>query len=631
LSPTNLHFKTHQPVTTALRFGAEDTHGGEQFTATMAAAVVVSAHPHLTTHTGYVASLDVTVNLEIAPELRAIYDNSVNRTAHLWAGAAWQVAAPNNPSVSARHRVSAKAEANPSPAIADGLSLPADTATTWQTADRVHSPALAVPWVAGLRRATERTAAFKELLRNNRPQLIAPFTDAAALPAYQEDRWKDLYRSPRPGLILPWGEAERRQRALVTDFGVGAPILIYTRIPWQRGSTPAYGQHDYTVPPPAHVSCYQPIPGIANLRFWELAAEASLNFRFRCPHAAGEGSGETLIIPVRRVYMTTNTQTLVLDSTGQPIPTNNMRLGIDVDSWVWSWSANVPGSYLSLLQASPGNLVEVIATLNGTAFRFAVERIQRDRRFAQSTLAISGRGRAAWLADPYADIVSRANAEALTAQQLMADALTENGVSIGWDLDWQITDWLVPAGAWQHSGTAMDACLAIAGAGGAYIQAHRTDQVLRVLPRYPAAPWAWAGLTPDIQLPEDVCVTEGIEWIDRPAYNAVFISGQAGGIMAHVTRAGTDGAKVAPMVADPLITHADAGRQRGIAVLGDTGRQKLISLSLPVLSELGIVPPGKLVRYTENGQQHLGLTRSVQVASDFPKLRQTITVESHVL
>lgn len=108
--------------------------------------------------------------------------------------------------------------------------------------------------------------------------------------------------------------------------------------------------------------------------------------------------------------MTTNTQTLVLDSTGQPIPTNNMRLGIDVDSWVWSWSANVPGSYLSLLQASPGNLVEVIATLNGTAFRFAVERIQRDRRFAQSTLAISGRGRAAWLADPYADIVSRANA-----------------------------------------------------------------------------------------------------------------------------------------------------------------------------------------------------------------------------
>jgi len=330
--------------------------------------------------------------------------------------------------------------------------------------------------------------------------------------------------------------------------------------------------------------------------------------------------------------MQTNTVTLVLAATGQPIPARGgLRLSLDVDSWGWGWSASVPASYLTLLSAPLGNLVELIATVNGTAFRLSVERISRERQFGQATLAISGSGRAAWLAAPYAPIVTRSNNGAMTAQQLMADALTENGMAIGWTLDWQITDWLVPAGVWNHTGTAMEACLTIANAGGAYIQAHRTDQVLSVLPRYPSTPWAWPGLTPDIDLPENVCVVEGIEWIDKPTYNTVFVSGQEGGILAHVTRQGTAGDKAAPMVTDPLTTHSDAGLQRGTRILSDTGRQALISLNLPVLPETGIILPGKLIRYSENGNQHIGLTRAVDIAADFPKVRQTVKVESHVL
>lgn len=631
MSATDLRFKTRQPVTTALRFGAEDTHEGEQFVATMAAGITVTVSPALSTYLGYLAGMDAAVDLEITPEITAYYDNSVNRAPHLNARAAWEVAGHAPASIGAPHRVSAKAEANPAPAIADGMPLHAESRLAWQQSDMRRRSETAIPWTEGLRRVAVVAESWRDLFRGKRPPVVAPFENATPRPEWITDAWQDRFRRPRPAMVIPWGDGKPLAGSLTAGFNVGQPHLIYVRVPWQQGRQPPHGQHDYTVTPPGHVPCYVPAVGSVPLRFWELASTTDLHLRFRCPNADGGGAGETIVIPVRRVYMTVNAQSLVLASTGQPILASNMRLSIDVDSWVWSWSANVPGGYLSLLQASPGDLVEVVATLNGTAFRFAVERIQRDRRFAQSTLAISGRGRAAWLANPYADIVSRGNAEALTAQQLMADALTENGVSIGWSLDWQITDWLVPSGAWQHSGTAMDACLSIASAGGAYIQAHRTDQVLRVLPRYPVVPWDWAGLTPDIQLPEDVCVTEGIEWVDKPNYNSVFIAGETGGIMAHVTRTGTDGSKVAPMVTDPLITHADAGRQRGIAVLGDTGRQKLISLSLPILSELGIVPPGKLVRYTENGQQHLGLTRSVQVASDFPKLRQTITVESHVI
>lgn len=339
----------------------------------------------------------------------------------------------------------------------------------------------------------------------------------------------------------------------------------------------------------------------------------------------------TIIVPILRTYIVSNSQSLTLASTGQVIPTNGISLGIDADSWVWGWQASVPGVYLSLLQADPGALVEVVANINGNLFRLAVERIQRDRRFAKSTLAISGKGRAAWLAAPYAPSVNRTNASAMTAQQLMAAALMDNGVPIGWDLDWRITDWTVPAGVWSHAGTAMEACLTIAEAGGAYIQAEPFEQVLQVLPRYPAAPWHWTDLTPDFDLPEDVCVTEGIEWMDNPAYNTVFVAGQAGGVLGHITRVGTDGGLAAPMVTDPLMTHADAVRQRGMRILSDTGRQAHITLSMPVLEETGIIPPGQLIRYHESGKTHLGLSRSVAVNAQFPKVRQNIVLETHVL
>ena len=329
--------------------------------------------------------------------------------------------------------------------------------------------------------------------------------------------------------------------------------------------------------------------------------------------------------------MTLNSQSLVIADTGEPLQATQLSLQIDADSWVWGWSATVPAGYLQKLQTDYDSAVELIATINGTTFRMAVESIRRSRQFGGSALQISGRGRAAWLAAPYHKAESRTNTTARTAQQLMQDALTINGVSNGWSVDWQITDWAIPAGVWAHTGTPMEACLTIAEAAGAYIQADRVEQTLHVLPRYPAAPWNWGSMAPDIELPEDVCVTEGIEWVDRPDYNAVYVSGQADGVLAQVKKAGTAGDTLAQMIVDPLITHAYAARQRGLTALGDTGRVKNITLQLPVLSETGIILPGKTIRYAESGQNHVGIVRAVQVASDFPRIRQAITVESHVL
>lgn len=328
--------------------------------------------------------------------------------------------------------------------------------------------------------------------------------------------------------------------------------------------------------------------------------------------------------------MTVNTQSVVLEETGAAIDARNVQLSIDDTSWTWSWSADVAASFEDALTAPVDGLIPVMVTINGFSVSVLASLPVRDRSFAKSSLKISGQGRSAWLADPYAEKVSRSNASFLTAQQLMADVLTENGVSLGWDIDWQLTDWTIPADTWSHTGTAIEACQEIAAAAGGYIQSHPISQQLQVLPRYPALPWAWDSITPDIDLPEDVCTVENTETIDKPRYNAVIVSGQAEGVRCHVTRAGSDGGRVAPMVIDSLITHIDAGRQRGGAVLADTGRQKIITLSLPILAETGPILPGKFIRYRESGKVHIGLTRGLVINSDFPRARQQIRVETHV-
>lgn len=339
-----------------------------------------------------------------------------------------------------------------------------------------------------------------------------------------------------------------------------------------------------------------------------------------CPPSPPWTPGGLIIVPARRVYYVLNTVTLEkLDET--PIPLDRLSLSLDADSWTWSWSANVPGSSLALVQDKP----ELLARVNGAPIRLVVDSISRSRSFGSNWLTVSGRGRAAVLGAPTAASVSRRNVAERTAQQLLDDALTENGVPIGWDLDWQIEDWLVPAGAWSHTGTYIEAALRIAEAGGGYIQGHDTARTLLVLPYYPAAPWDWMSTDPDIQLPEDACVTEGIEWIEKAGYNGVWVTGKR---RDFIRRAGTDGATLAQTVVDDLATNVIMTRQRGLRVLADTGAQANITLKLPVLEEVGIIHPGKLVRYIENGHPRMGISRAVSVECGFPEVWQTIKLET---
>jgi hypothetical protein len=198
-------------------------------------------------------------------------------------------------------------------------------------------------------------------------------------------------------------------------------------------------------------------------------------------------------------------------------------------------------------------------------------------------------------------------------------------------VDYGLEAWNVPANVFNHQGTYISAVNALVQAGGGYLIPHPSALSFKVRHLYPVAPWDWAeDVIPDFVLPSSVVTREGLTWKERPGYNRVFVSGQEQGVLGQVTSAGTAGEVLAPMVTDALITTAAAARQRGLAVLGDTGKQIEHQLRLPVLAETGIIQPGAFVEYEDGGESRIGIVRSTQVDVGMPDVYQTLGVECHV-
>jgi len=444
-------------------------------------------------------------------------------------------------------------------------------------------------------------------------------------------RQQDGLRDRRPHASGRSQIAQPFQVGLGTDFqqGVPAPVLWAAR--FQPAMQPLVG---ISVPggagpvtPPQKPPCYTPDPHLV------FTAARVLDGRLIFVCKGGVITPPAHVsVPIRRVYIVRNTISLIRVDSGAEVKAHGFTMSLDYQSWTWSWNASLHYDAAPHLgRETNGDPAEFAVEINGTPFRLRLERKGRDRRFLpQERWQVSGKGRAAVLAAPWAPVLSFGNPEnQRTAQQLAIDALTINGVSIGWDVDWQLQDWLVPAGAWAIQGSYMEALNDIASAAGGYIQPHNTEKVLRFLPKYPTAPWNWADVTPDFEIPAMAAEVETTEFIDKPEYNRVFVGGQGIGVFGPITRAGTPGDKIAPQVTHPLITAAEVQRARAIAELADTGSQEIITLSLQVLPETGVILPGSFVRYAGD-QPVIGIVRSTSIEWSSPRLRQSLEIETHV-
>lgn len=558
----------------------------------------------------------------------ATYISSTARPTVGQVASSWQIAAP--------------LEGGVQQPMQQAAALPGTVHALWQQAAGLQATCTTLHQQV-LRRHGLRVQRFQDAVAVARPGTLQRFQDGlrtvrlARYAAFQEARrahgaatavpWQDGLRDRRTQRVSRWQDARPSGGRYTGSMSAADKLAASWASDWQNAIPPAPGMSAGPQPPVADPCYLPPVATAVHLLFRRGHGTPAL--LFFCDRHPPAPPGATVVVPVRSVYMTFNQVSLRRVAGDVEIPAVSLGLRLDRSSWTWSFNATVPREAQALLaDVIEGEPVELEATINGAAYRLVAEGMKRDREFPTTRLQVQGRGLAALL-DIEGASINFANTEARTAQQLMGDVLQVNGVGIGWDIDWQLTDWLVPAGAWAHQGSYISALTAIAGAVGGYLQPHPTEAIFRVLHRYPVAPWDWADMTPDFELPAPVTTREGFQWASKPRYNRVFVRGEGVGVLGQVTRAGTAGDVLAPMVTDALITHADAARQRGLAVLGDTGPQALVTLRLPVLAETGLILPGATVRYVGDGTV-VGIVDSLDLDWSRPTLRQNLGIETHV-
>lgn len=390
------------------------------------------------------------------------------------------------------------------------------------------------------------------------------------------------------------------------------------RVPWEQARRPPPG---IDLPPdPPEPPVLEPVEGSTTLQFCHAMPSAPwvLQFGLTCEIP-------TPTIPVKRLYIVQNSARLVRLSDGLELPATQMTLSIDADSWAWSFSAGLAGrDAQALVTGTDGQPVEVMAEINGEQWRCLVDGWRRSESWQSHSVTISGRSLAAYLGAPYATARSYTEDSQATASQLARAELPD-----GWSLDWRMTDWVVPAGAWSYDSLApIDAISRIAQAAGGYVQAHQQDQTIIVAPRFEAAPWRWAEVEADLAVPRDIITQLGSDQQPGDARNAVWLHGDTGGIQAQIIRQGTAGDQLAPTVVDALITDQAPAQSRGIAELAATLRQSTESLQMPLAASLGgLLLPGMMIEC--DGWR--GVSRGVSVSASLQgralSVRQSIELQ----
>ncbi|PID76821.1 MAG: hypothetical protein CSB24_04645 [Deltaproteobacteria bacterium] len=341
-----------------------------------------------------------------------------------------------------------------------------------------------------------------------------------------------------------------------------------------------------------------------------------------------------LVTPKYLVLYTMNTATLIRVKGGLPVPVFSMNISTDLDSWCWSFTAQISADGLPLVDPT-AEPVEVLATINGYSWRFMVESWTEKKGFNQAEYTITGRSPSAELAAPYAPLSTGVTGSTLTSVQIADQQLANTG----WTIDFgDFESWLVPAGAFSWNNAApLKVIQAVAEAAGGRIQTHREQSRLMVRPRLRSLPWKWPGMGFDLAISDYVVRQLSREFMPGVSYNAVFVSGTACGVLCKVYREGTAGDKAAPMVTDALLTDTIPCRSRGRMIIGRSGNWSRETLELPLTAPgklPGLLETGMLVEMEEGGVKWQGQVAGVAVSAGWQQaggltVNQNIKVERY--
>ena len=364
-----------------------------------------------------------------------------------------------------------------------------------------------------------------------------------------------------------------------------------------------------------------------------LESDATLNFGVLCQQMPNEPTQSS-----KGVIFVTNSVSLTRSDDGREIKLLGFSVGIDSNSYTWSFSATVPLSELSKVDTAHEQRIGVDFTCNGNLWRFVLDSCDDSISFGESSLTIKGKSRAMLLAHPYATQRGFKFDTAMSARQIADSELNRNGVPSGFTLDWQlagVNGWNVPANTYSYTGkTPINSLQWIAEAAGGFINADMSADVLHVLAHYPVPSWEWAAQTPSINLPMSLITSRSRGRVNKPAYNGVTLYGENdNGIGALIKRTGTSGGYQPPMVTSDLMTDQDAAISRGKMILSDTGDIGNIGISMPLVADVGVLKPSTLIGVND-GEQWMGMVRGTTVTGRLSSNRaleidQSIDVERH--
>jgi hypothetical protein len=522
--------------------------------------------------------------------------------------------------------------------LRDAAPLRAGVAALWDTPRSLGASGL-VRWDQAEETAAEThahwaQAAVQRLLRG----MAWDVARAAGAMAAQQHQQAERSRLWGPS---PWHEAAPAVGMAPLPWARKARSLPSTlRAPWDGAATQSTFFSFAAVVRPAPVAPPPP-QTLVDLLFCQPVFDGQptgVPIIFKADPCGGILPGAPLTILPARFYMAVHSLQAWRLPDLLPIPVLSFGFQADQGSFGWSFDVTTRLSAFDDLAPASGVPARLRVEADGLRFEMVIDSLAHSEAFGQRSVTVSGRSPTALLASPYARETERLATAARNAQQLALEALEATGFA----LDWTLHDWLVPAGAWSHSGTPLAAVQAIVSAAGGYLQSHRSADTLIAAHPYPdlpggvpGGPWAWSdpAVVADVELAPSALVATRIERADGPDINGVYVSGQTQGVLRLYKRSGSAADRLASLVTDPLITADVAARMRGRAVVGAAGPKQRITASLPVLTggaAPGILSVGQLLQVNA-AQPWRGRVRAVSGRFEFgQEVRQQVQIERHL-
>ncbi|MGY4015251.1 hypothetical protein [Aeromonas molluscorum] len=424
------------------------------------------------------------------------------------------------------------------------------------------------------------------------------------------------YRNP-PRWDLDWAmDWQEGARLLANSLGqtwhLGAVLDKGWRDGWDEAMAPPPG---VTPPPQPPIKPVRPDKRTKALAFAAPRNQGQLEFVWF-------GADASIIIPTRRIYLVSNTASIVRVRDGLDIAATAVNIELDTDSWAWQFNAQIP----RIAAAEMTDEEEVSIHINGERWDCVCDGWQSSQSFGRESATLTGRSRSAYLSPTH--VLPGAVSEAAPAmvQQLAASLLP-----LGWTLEWQAADWLVPGGFFSlDNQTPIGAIRYLAEAAGGFVLPHQRDRHLVVKPRFPVVPWQLDVSPADIAIPRAIITTLGSDFQPGQSANGIWVNGGHQGISALVKRQGSAGERQAQSITHPLVCDVIAARAQGIVALAQTLPRRTHSIELPLSADTGLILPG-VVLAVDNWK---GFNRGVRVSAAMQgpamTVRQQLSVERFV-